>query len=177
MSNQRGRRRLRPKMRRPIFQRNSENVPTGQSQEQKAFFRKQAHQHEADEEEHGGRVDLRHAAGEEQVFRVHQPGDGQPAFHSGGSRDTHADAAALKVASPQVELETEPGVHDQKHALHDVARALGAVGREAADKGLFGFRNLQWMGSHVRFSRKPKLRARRRKRSDLCHTTGEAKRA
>lgn len=30
---------MRPKTRRPSFQRNSENVPTGQSHEQKAFFK------------------------------------------------------------------------------------------------------------------------------------------
>ena len=55
----RGRRRLRPKIRRPSIPRYSENVPTGQSQEQKAFFSKRLISRNAEKEKHGRGMDWR----------------------------------------------------------------------------------------------------------------------
>ena len=45
-------------------------------------------------------MDRGDATGEEEGFGIHQAGDGQPAFHSGGTRYRKPLTATLKIAHP-----------------------------------------------------------------------------
>ena len=94
---------------------------------------------EDEEQDHGGGVDGGDAAGGDEVARVHQSGDGEPAIDSGGAGDVGAGGAGFKVADEEIELDAEEDVEQDEEALHDEAGALPAVGRGAANVGLFRF--------------------------------------
>ncbi len=86
------------------------------------------------------------ASGGEQVAHIHEAGDGQPAFDSGGTRDVGAGGGGLKVADEKIKLHAEKDVEQDEKALHDETHALGTVGCGAANVGLLGIRGGEFGG-------------------------------
>jgi len=112
------------------------------------LFEENAHQDEGEEEKHRGGMDERNVAGGEEELRVHESGDGQPAFDASGARQIEALASVFEVAHPNEELESEPAVERNKDELDDVADALGAVGGEAAHQRLLVLDDRFGAGTH-----------------------------
>jgi hypothetical protein len=104
----------------------------------KGFLEEEARDEEDDEEKHRRGVDGGDVVGGEEVFEVHEAGDGEPAFDAGGAGDVMGLTVGFEVTDPEIELEAEPGVEGQESDLDGVADALGVVEEMAADEGLFG---------------------------------------
>ena len=68
-------------------------------------------------------MDGRHLTGENEVFRVHQPGDGQPAFDAGRTGDARR-TGGLEVTDKVVELDADPEVEGEKRELDGAADEL-----------------------------------------------------
>ena len=122
-------------------------------------------------------MNLRYMASKQKVLRIHQPGNGKPAFNSRWPRNQPAGSTALKVSGPKIELKAEPAIQEQEKSLHNVTRALGMVRCEATNKGLLGLRKLQrldWVAWPYSMSLKHTLTARCEKGSDLGHRRQEA---
>ncbi len=78
------------------------------------------------------------AAGGEEVARVHEAGDGQPAIDSGGTGDVGAGGGGFEVADEEIELDAEEDVEQDEEALHDETGTLRTVGRGAAKVRFWG---------------------------------------
>jgi hypothetical protein len=63
-------------------------------------------------------------ASDEEVFEVHQTGDGQPTFNPCRTKNVETGATALEVANPQIELHSKAGVQSHKQPLHNLPDAL-----------------------------------------------------
>ena len=81
-------------------------------------------------------MNRRNMARREEVFAVHQAGDGQPTLGACGARQIEALAAVLEVAHPYQKLQAQPAVERDKDKLRGVPHALGAVRGATARKDL-----------------------------------------
>ena len=72
-------------------------------------------------------MDRGDVVGGEEVLEVHEAGDGEPAFDTGGAVDVEAAAVGFVIANPEIKLQAEPGVESEEGDLDGVADALGVV--------------------------------------------------
>jgi len=99
-----------------------------------SFLGGQAHGEERHEKEHGRGMNFGNAPGGQQIFEVHQPGDGQPAFSSRRARNLQAMAAGCEESEPEIKLDAQPAVEQYERKLNQVAYALRAVRRGAVNQ-------------------------------------------
>jgi hypothetical protein len=71
---------------------------------------------------------------EQEVLRLHQAFDRQPAFEPGRPRDFQRAPAAFRPAYPEIELHPDPQVQRHEKKLHGEAQRLRVLAIATADE-------------------------------------------
>ena len=101
----------------------------------KGFAEQERDGQKREKQKQGRRMRRRNVASADPVFEVHQPGDGEPAFDSGGACKV-ASGSSFEITHPKVKRNSHPCIQQQERELEYATEQWRTVGCGSADKFL-----------------------------------------